>query len=616
MNDRSATPGTSTTTVTPAAQGPASAAPPDAAPPDPAGLLGDRPVRTWWGHPPEWWAPRLVVLVVVLLFGLPQLLGAVRADALGGTTLFGVDIGGLSGDALVAEVERIARARGEEPLRVEHDGVAGRTSEAPPALEFTDAEAGYVLDVPATVEAVSRRGRQLNPFAALTDHLRSVLGGIAVTPVQGLDEQRFTGWSEGVIDELTLAPIEGTVTFSAEGAEAVDPEPGVEVDVDAFTAAAASVILDADASVVEAPVTAVAPETTAEEVAAVLAVAESAMDGPIRLERGEGAIVLEPAELAEVFDVARDGGALELTASAAELDARVDPSRRSSVEQDPANAPIRLEGGEITIGDHVDGVRFDAELAAAQLLAIAAEDGPRTRELDARVEAPARTRQDAEALGIVEEVASFTTNFQPGQSRVTNIELIAEMVDGVVLAPGEEFSVNEHVGPRTEEKGFVPGGAIVQGEFVDEIGGGVSQFATTLYNAAYFGGYDIPAFRPHSYYISRYPAGREATLNYDSIDLRIRNNSPYGMLIAATTTASSVTVAIWGTTWVEVESIDSDRTNIVAGEVRDGFDITVTRVRTYPDGTVDREEITTRYLPEDEPEGDEDEDDSAENDDD
>jgi hypothetical protein len=175
---------------------------------------------------------------------------------------------------------------------------------------------------------------------------------------------------------------------------------------------------------------------------------------------------------------------------------------------------------------------------------------------------------------------------------------ISELVSGVVLRPGASFSVNDHVGPRTEEKGFVPGGAILEGEFVEQIGGGVSQFATTMYNAAYFGGYELVRYKAHSYYISRYPMGREATLNYQTVDLEIRNNSPYGLLIEATTTGSSVTVTTWGTEWVEVESVTGEPFNVRQGRVRNGFDVVDTRVLRFPDVRVEREERFTLYLPE------------------
>src|SRR5690606_9433031 len=166
-------------------------------------------------------------------------------------------------------------------------------------------------------------------------------------------------------------------------------------------------------------------------------------------------------------------------------------------------------------------------------------------EIDVVTTEPELTTEEAENLGIREPVGGnhawrdgqpttagpgFTTYYAPGQPRVTNIHRIADMVRGVVILPGETFSVNEHVGPRTIEKGFVPAGAIRDGEHVDEVGGGVSQFATTLFNAAYFAGLDIPVSQAHSEYFPRYPLGREATMGHPAPDLQIRNNTPYGVL--------------------------------------------------------------------------------------
>ncbi len=544
------------------------------------------------------WTAGVAGALVLVVVGLPLLLGLVRADALDATTVLGVEVGGLDGDELVAAIEAIAEERRADPVVVERGLVDGRDSGEPADVETTTGEVGYDLDVGLTVEAITRRGRQANPFVALGDHWRSLTSGLVVAPVEGIDAEALETWSEQAADELGKAPIEGAVAIDAEGVERTDPEPGIAVDAEALAAEVRPVALAPGGGTVEAELATVEPETTLAAVDEAVALAEEAIAGEVRLERGDGAIELSVAELAEVFSVERDGGELILDASAATLDELVDASRREAVERDPVDADISLSGGEVVIGESRDGVRFDAELAAEQLLAIAVGEEDRSATLDAELIAPDRSTADAEELGVTEQVSSFTTEFVAGQSRVTNIQLMADLVDGVLVEPGEEFSLNEHVGPRTEDKGFVGGGAIVRGEFVEQIGGGVSQFATTFYNAAYFGGYEILEHQPHSYYISRYPAGRESTLNYDTIDVRIRNNSPYGLLIDTSHTASSVTVSMWGTEWVEVESITGDRRNVVPGSVRDGFDITVTRILRFPDGREEREEEFTRYLPE------------------
>ena len=132
---------------------------------------------------------------------------------------------------------------------------------------------------------------------------------------------------------------------------------------------------------------------------------------------------------------------------------------------------------------------------------------------------------------IVELVGEFTTNHPCCEPRVTNIQRMADLIRGVYILPGETFSVNEFVGPRTRANGFVSAGAIRQGHMVQEVGGGVSQFVTTTFNAAYFAGLDFDEYRSHTIYFSRYPYGREATIGIPYPDLILNNTTDYPILI-------------------------------------------------------------------------------------
>lgn len=148
-------------------------------------------------------------------------------------------------------------------------------------------------------------------------------------------------------------------------------------------------------------------------------------------------------------------------------------------------------------------------------------------------------------------VSRFTTYYTAGQSRVTNIHLIADATDGAVVTPGAVFSLNGRVGKRTRAKGYVPAGAIIGGKIYCcdhpvNIGGGTSQFATTLYNAIFFGGYKDEYHKPHSIYFSRYPMGREATLGWTGPDVKFRNDTSTSVTIRTSHTRSSVTVEFWG----------------------------------------------------------------------
>lgn len=205
---------------------------------------------------------------------------------------------------------------------------------------------------------------------------------------------------------------------------------------------------------------------------------------------------------------------------------------------------------------------------------------------------------DFEADGLIREIVSeFTTMHRPDteadpQPRVTNIQRFADLVRGAIIEPGETFSLNDHVGERTEEKGFVEAGVIYKGVFTEDVGGGVSQFATTFFNAAFFAGLDFLEYQSHSLYISRYPYGREATISWPYVDLVVQNNTPYPMLIWPTYTADSITVAFYSTKWAEAEQ--SDQAAIAEGEcVR----VHTERTLTFPDGTQKVDKVLAVYRP-------------------
>src|SRR5690606_9236817 len=169
-------------------------------------------------------------------------------------------------------------------------------------------------------------------------------------------------------------------------------------------------------------------------------------------------------------------------------------------------------------------------------------------------------------------VGEFSTTYPYAEYRNTNIGRAAELIDGTFLEPDETFSLNDLVGERTRANGFTEGSVIESGRLVDALGGGVSQLATTTYNAGFFAGMEDVEHRAHAFYISRYPAGREATVYWGSIDLRFKNNTPYGVLVDAKVDRASpggqgkVTVRLWSTKYWEVDYTTSDRYNFRAPE--------------------------------------------------
>jgi vancomycin resistance protein YoaR len=189
-------------------------------------------------------------------------------------------------------------------------------------------------------------------------------------------------------------------------------------------------------------------------------------------------------------------------------------------------------------------------------------------------------------------VAAFTTRYPAGEPRVTNIRRAAELLDGTRLRPGAAFSMNAALGERTLERGFVPAPSIVDDRFVDSVGGGISQVATALYNAAFFAGLDLVEHSPHSIYIDRYPLGREATISWGGPELVFRNDwpAPLRMRLRATDTKLTVRFVSAGLgRRVETETSDP----IASGG--DGFTVEYTRRVYRYDELIRKERFRTRY---------------------
>jgi len=235
-----------------------------------------------------------------------------------------------------------------------------------------------------------------------------------------------------------------------------------------------------------------------------------------------------------------DGDTLAITLDPDLLRAALGDSL-AALETEPVDATFTVTSSNaVQVVPSQAGRQVDMALVTAAIL-----DGEREIVAPLEEKIPEHDTAWAESLGIKEQVSTFTTRHASGQSRVTNIHLAADFIDNSVIEPGATFSLNEAIGPRTPDRGFVTA-PVFYGEFTEDFGGGVSQLATTFFNAVFFGGYEDIYHKPHTIYITRYPMGREATINYGTVDLTFRNNSNAGILVRTSYDASSITVSFYG----------------------------------------------------------------------
>ena len=290
---------------------------------------------------------------------------------------------------------------------------------------------------------------------------------------------------------------------------------------------------------------------------------------------------------------------------------------RAGFEAPPVDARIVIDADErITVLPGFPGARIDTDLVVEAAMD-AARRGSRTNvlPLDTGVEPGVRSQ---DLLRVTGKISEFTTHHPCCQPRVNNIQRFASHIDGKTLLPGEVMSLNDAVGERTRERGYVPAPTIIQGEITDTVGGGVSQFATTFYNAVFWAGLEILEHQPHSYYFSRYPEGIEATINWKQPDLVFRNDTGAPVVIKTSYTRTSITVKLFGdnsdrevTAWVSnrfeptefpteyvpnPEMMPWDE-EVEVQEGANGWSVKVTRQLDFTDGSTTSQAWNVRYRP-------------------
>ena len=363
------------------------------------------------------------------------------------------------------------------------------------------------------------------------------------------------------------------------------------------------------------------PAVERAEVDRVRALAESMLSGDVELVTADQAhrLKITPSELGALLRVRVDAAhhRLELECAPEQTHRLLDPVR-SELEHPAQNARFVIDAQDHV---HVEaghaGVILDDQ-ALARALCTAAQNPGKKGDLPLSPGAePVLTTDAAEHAGVLGLVGAYTTRHACCQPRVQNIHHIADLIDGTWVRPGETFSVNQLVGPRTIKNGFRPAPSIEDGDMIDTVGGGVSQFATTLFNALFKGGYDILERQPHSYWFTRYPMGYDATLSYPHPDIVFKNDTAAFALIKAEYTETAITVKVYGDNGGRrvraevserqsivpppVEFIPNSRLDTDQEKTREGgmigWSVIVKRTVTFADGKIKEERRKVTYKP-------------------
>ncbi|SED91038.1 VanW family protein [Streptomyces sp. TLI_105] len=528
-------------------------------------------------------------------------------DISAGTRVDGVDIGGMSRAEAQARLTAAAPASWKAPIPVR---VGDRAAAVDPA------SAGLTVDVAKTADLAADPSR--DPFTVIRRLFSS--GEREIRPVLAYDEAKTRATVADLAQRNDRAVREGSVAFRDGRAVATQPVTGSKLDTDrAAESLRAAYPAATGAAAVTLPVSVTEPKLPAAEVSRFLdTYAKPAVSGPVTLTAGAERVRISPATLADHLTVRNDDGRLTAFLDEQALLRDPDVARPlAALTSAPEEGSLGVRDGRVVVeseGRPGHEVTAKALGDAVRPLLTRTGEAARTAPVATRVTEPELTTASLARLGITEQMSTFTVNFPTAPYRTTNIGRAAELINGSLVQPGEVWSFNKTVGERTPDNGFVDGTMILDGSYRSAPGGGVSAMATTVYNAMFFAGVQPVEHGAHSFYIERYPAGREATVAWGSLDLKFRNDTGKPIYIKASATDSSVTVSFLGTKkYDSVEAVAGPRTNLTQPTKREGsgkacvpqpplegFDISVDRVFKNDGVEVKRETYKTHYTPRDE----------------
>lgn len=214
----------------------------------------------------------------------------------------------------------------------------------------------------------------------------------------------------------------------------------------------------------------------------------------------------------------------------------------NEIYREPKNAYV--EKNPTVVHTHVDGVDFAISMEEANNII---KEEKKEYEIPLKITIPEKTLSNLGEEAFPDELASFSTIYDAGnKNRSTNIELATQKVNGTVIMPGEKFSFNTIVGKRTIEAGFKEGTAYIGGKVVPDVGGGICQLSTTIYNAALLANLEIVERSNHLFLTGYVSASRDATVYYGSLDFIFKNTRSYPIKIVATSSNGVCKVKLYG----------------------------------------------------------------------
>lgn len=497
------------------------------------------------------WSLGGLVLALGLLYGAGWFLAGESVPK--GTTVQGIELTGLTPAQAEQKLREALDAKETAPITL---AVDDRTATIEPQA------AGLSVDYGATIAKAG--GRSWNPL----DIWRVFFGGGPVDLVIKVDDAALRAAVEKVAPTFTSEAKSASIAY--QGTQVVRTPGIAKMDID--VPATAKAVRDGWAKLqatIEPVVHKVDPAITTEQADQVVtSYAKPAVAGPITAVTEKGDLTFTPEMIAAATTFDDTSGKIVAATSADKLLEGIKPALDALKLPAAKDASIGFADGKPTVVASTEGLSLDAATITNSILPLVTQAGERKATVAFVKAVPAFTTADAEKLGVKEVTGEFTTYFPNTDYRNNNLPKAAAALNGTLVKPGETFSFNKVVGQRTPERGYMKGGAICPGNVIcEQYGGGVSQVATTTYNAFFFSGLKHITHQPHTLYFTRYPAGRESTIDWGHIDVSFYNDSPYAVYIqgygipGTSSKNGQVTIRVWSTKQFDVKASDPVKSN-------------------------------------------------------
>jgi vancomycin resistance protein YoaR len=474
-----------------------------------------------------------VVLVVVAL-GLA--FAGSRQVLAEGTHVAGVDVGGLSQREAVVALERRFSKVAAAPVTF----VAGEAS-----FSFGANQLGVEPDWQAAVAAARRAGDGFGPIRGFR-RLHTRFFGAEVLPRLAVSDAALEYALDRIAARVNRRPRNAALVRRGLRIQPVADRAGTRLDRElaARTVVRALGSIERTGGTVPLPVVVAEPEVTAAELAPVARRARTAVSGPVTLRGANRSWQVPRWRIARLLELPRAGKSrLAIGGPAAVEYFRALGER---VGKPPVDAEFAVSGETVGIIPSSNGTELDVRRTSRALLRAAISPTNRVAKLTIVQAVPEITTAEAQAMGIDRRLSAYKTWNSGTWDRITNLRLGVTLLDGTLVEPGGTFSLNDAIGERTAERGFRSAPVIIGTRYEEEIGGGTSQVATTVFNAAWEAGVEITERNPHSLYISRYPTGRDATVYWPSLDLRFQNDTKSWILVKGFVESDGISVALYG----------------------------------------------------------------------